>query len=107
MDIYYPNIVTTLKHFEEEYIQAPKTSNSNHFVNFEQTLNTLLPETPEQTKLARARQILGENLEAISDEQLETFIAQIEYLMNSWMDSYEKELFDGKTLREIAKTNTP
>lgn len=60
-------------------------------------------EPHEETKADKARHILGENANSIPTEQLETFIAQIEFLTNSWLDSYEKQLFDGKTLKELTK----
>ena len=71
--------------------------------NVEQLLSTFLPELPEQTKLSKARQILGEQGRNITDDQLETFIAQFEFLLNCWLDSYEKQLFTGKTLKELTR----
>ena len=68
-----------------------------------QALDNMLIESPELTKFNKARQLLGEKAKNISDEQLETFSAQFDYLINTWLDLYEKQLFDGKTLREISE----
>jgi len=67
-----------------------------------QVLDNILIELPEQTKINKVRQLLGEKAKNISDEQLETFSAQFDYLLNCWLDSFETQLFDGKTLREIS-----
>lgn len=95
--------------FESELIRGGTTqypidtSQLRFESSFHQIPSISFPETKETTKADKARQILGENGKNITDEQLETFIAQLELLMNSWLDSYERQLFDGKTLREITK----
>jgi ABC-type transporter MlaC component len=69
----------------------------------EQLFNNLFLEPSDQSKASKARQILGNAAGSISDEELEAFTAKLEYLTNSWLDSLEKQLFDGKTLRELTK----
>lgn len=68
-----------------------------------QVLDALLTESPEQSKINKVRQLLGEKAKDLSDDQLETFSAQLDYLLNCWLDTFEKQLFDGKTLREISE----
>ncbi len=100
--------------FEFELIQEDTTQfpiSSKEQLHFESSFSTNnlhslnIPsiEHKEETKADKARQILGENAKNIPTEQLDTFVAQLEFLTNSWLDSYEKQLFDGKTLREITK----
>jgi len=67
-----------------------------------QVLDNILIESAEQTKINKTREVLNESAKNISDEQLETFCAQFDYLLNCWLDSFETQLFDGKTLREIS-----
>ena len=69
----------------------------------EQLFNNLFLDTSDLTKVSKARQILGETANRLTDEELETFLAKLDYLTNNWLDSFEKLLFDGKTLREITK----
>lgn len=71
----------------------------------EQLFNNLFLEPTGQSKASKARQILGSAVGKISDEELETFTAKLEYLTNSWLDSFEKQIFDGITLRELAKSD--
>ncbi len=60
-----------------------------------------LPETVEQSKLSKIRAMLGTAATELSDEQLETLTAQGEYLIDCWLDDYERQLFAGKTLQEM------
>jgi hypothetical protein len=80
----------------------PQIPQSDEF-QLPQVLDSLLTESPEQTKINKVRQVLGEKAKNLSDEELETFSAQFDYLLNCWLDSFEKQLFDGKTLREISE----
>lgn len=48
-----------------------------------------------------ARQILGKTAEEISDEQLQDQMTKLKYLAESWLDEYEKSIFEGKTLSEF------
>jgi len=75
------------------FLHSPKS--------LEQTLQTLFPEPQEENKLQKARRILGNTVSEISDEQLEVFLTEIQYLLNGFFDHYEKQLFNGMTLRQV------
>jgi hypothetical protein len=79
--------------------------NSEQKKNPEQLFNNFFLEASEQTKTVKARQIIGKNSNDITDEELESFTAKLDYLTNSWLDSYEKQLFNGKTIRELTKSD--
>ncbi len=51
--------------------------------------------------IAEARQILGEVAKNMTDEQIRDQIACISYLTHSWLEEYERKVFDGKTLNEM------
>jgi len=57
---------------------------------------------PEQTRedkaLQRATEILGKEY---STEDVKSLIASFEYLINNWLEEYEKKVFDNKTVKEI------
>ena len=65
---------------------------------------SILPEHFEDNKIQRARSILGNKASQISDEEIETSLVQFEYLVNSWLDEFERNIFENKTLQEILKT---
>jgi len=69
---------------------------SNNLIN---TLNTMFPEqTHEDKTLQRAKEILGKDYPT---EEVKALIASFEYLINNWLEEYEREVFDRKTVKEI------
>ncbi len=91
---------------QEQFVPIPKDLTTEKYT-FEHAFGNLLQEPIEQTKTMKARQILGESGKEIPDEQLEMFVSQMDYLINCWLDTYERKIFDGKTLREISKSDQP
>jgi predicted negative regulator of RcsB-dependent stress response len=53
------------------------------------TLNTIFPDASEKTKLQKAKNTLGETIKDQTDEQLQTFITESQYLIDSWLNDYE------------------
>ena len=49
----------------------------------------------------KAREILGETAKDMSDDDVREQIAMIKYLTESWIDEFERQIFDGKTLQEF------
>ena len=69
---------------------------SDNIIN---ALNTMFPEqTREDKTLQRAEEILGKDY---STEDVKSLIASFEYLINAWLEEYEKKVFDNKTVKEI------
>lgn len=69
----------------------------------EKTLNTIFLDKKEETKLQKARKILGEEIAGVTDGELGVYIAEFQFLLDSWLDEYEKQIFDGKTLKQLTK----
>ena len=75
-----------LKHFPQ----------SNILTN---TLNEMFPEQAHEDKtVQKAREILGEKY---TIDDVKSQIASFEYLINIWMEEYEKKVFNNKTLKEL------
>lgn len=76
---------------------------SPHIKDLENTLSNIFPTTREENNLQRARRMLGDIAASLSDSELETFLTEFEYLLDSWMDEFEKKIFDNKTLIQLLK----
>ena len=61
----------------------------------------IFPESPEENKVQKARAILGEIAKDLPDEELAVYITQFQYLLDSWLDIYEKQIFNGITLQQL------
>ncbi len=65
-------------------------------------LNQIFEEQTEDQKIIlEAREILGEDAAKCSDEQLINLISEMKYLLETWMEEFERSIFDGKTLNEL------
>lgn len=73
--------------------------------SLEQTLSSIFPDNQEENKVNKARKILGETVISYSDEQLAGVVTDFEYLIDCWLDLFEKQTFEGKTLRELLGTS--
>ena len=73
----------------------------------ENTLKTIFPTVQEENKIVKAKRILGETVHDLPDNILESFITELEYLAESWLDDYEQSVFEGFTLDELLKGVKP
>jgi hypothetical protein len=72
-----------------------------HSKIFESTLSKIFPGKQEETRIQKARLIMGDDVKDLSDEDLEVFLTEFQYLIDCWLDEYEKQVFNNKTLREL------
>ena len=81
-------------------VMAEKPS-SKPGTSLETALKHIFPEKQDENKLQKARLIMGEAVKDLSDEELETFITEFQYLIEAWVDSFERQIFDNKTLKQL------
>ena len=55
----------------------------------------------EQRDIVEARQILGDSAIDLTDGQVQGLVNEVQFLVDSWLDEYEKREFDGKSLDEV------
>jgi hypothetical protein len=55
----------------------------------------------EDVDIEEARVILGDTARQLTDEQLKDICVEIQYLVETWLDDYERSIFGDKTLREL------
>ncbi len=66
---------------------------------FANSIHQMFPEQEhENNTVLRAKQILGDKY---SLEDVKTMVASYEYLINKWLEEYEKKIFNGETLKEL------
>ncbi len=75
----------------------------NPKIALENVLSEIFPQPTEENKVYRTRQLLGSRAQNLSDEEIETIISEFDYLINTWLDVFEKNIFQGMTLKEILK----
>ena len=55
----------------------------------------------EQKDIDEAREILGDAAKDLTDDQLKDQVVMVQFLIESWMDEFERKIFNGKTLNEL------
>lgn len=95
----------TTKVVSEAYARGIMTEKpySNPQASLEVKLKSIFPEKKTETRLQKARQIMGEAIKELSDEELESFITEFQYLIDAWVDSFEKQVFENKTLKQLLR----
>ncbi len=84
-----------------EVISEVNESPANPLNQLEQTLATIFPTDREENRVSKARGILGESARDFTDEQLGYLVTDFEYLVDTWLDLFEKKMLEGKTLKEV------
>ena len=80
-----------------------KDSILTHRKTFDSSLNTLFSNDQEETQIQKARAILGDTVADVPDEELSVYLTEFQYLLDEWLDIYEKQLFSGKTLQQLER----
>lgn len=72
----------------------------------EQAVSAIFPTEQQENKVLKARKILGEVAKNVTDEEIEVSLTKFEYLITAWLDEFERQNFEGKTLHEIVRSET-
>jgi hypothetical protein len=86
---------------ETSYKHGPDNFNQEQHSNYEK-INQIFTDQKEQKKtILEAREILGESAKDLSDDQIHELISEVQFLVDTWLEEYERKTFDGKTLEEL------
>lgn len=67
-------------------------------------INSYFSGQDQQSKtVLEAREILGKSANSLSDEEVYELVTEMQYLVDGWLEEYEKTVFDGKTLKELVR----
>ena len=65
-------------------------------------IQDLFPEQEHEEKsIKKAKEILGPLAGEFSKIELRELVAQVEYLVETWLDEFERDIFKGMTLKEL------
>lgn len=68
----------------------------------DKALDTIFPEQQHEDKtIKRAKEILGDLGKKMTNDEIKTLVAEIQYLCETWLDKYERNIFKGMTLNEF------
>lgn len=64
-------------------------------------IQRIFPDKQEETRLVLTRRIMGETVAALSDHDLEVFVTEFQFLIDSWLDEFERSIYNGLTLKQL------
>jgi hypothetical protein len=70
---------------------------------YDQINNYFSEQDQQQKTVQEAREILGESAANLTDEKVYDMVVGMQYLVDTWLEEFEKDVFDGKTLKEITQ----
>ncbi|MDO8570581.1 MAG: hypothetical protein Q7R97_03275 [Candidatus Daviesbacteria bacterium] len=77
--------------------QSKKPTNA-----LKESLDNLFPEQQYVEKnIQKSKEILGELAGEFTQEQFKDVITEVQFLAESWLDNFEREIFGGLTLQEL------
>ena len=74
-------------------------------MSIESALQNIFISNQEENRIQKARKIMGVKIDSLTDEEIAIYLTEFQYLIDTWMDEYEKKLLNGKTLRETLNEN--
>ncbi len=99
-------LTQVLEHISPNSLEKPKQSLEQP-PSFNQALNNLFPEQLYDDKeIQKAKEILGSITAELTPQQLEVVVAEVKYLAETWLDDFEREVFQGQTLKELLHNKT-
>lgn len=84
--------------------EHPFTSENNitSSQSLKKSLDDFFPEQQYEEKIIQeAKKILGPIVNEFTSEQLKDSVTEIMFLVETWLDDFERESFDGLTLKEL------
>jgi hypothetical protein len=55
----------------------------------------------DEIDIEKTKILLGDAGKKMTNEQLRDSFVEMQYLVETWLDAYERSIFGGKTLREL------
>ena len=71
--------------------------------SIDQALQRIFPGSKEESLIQRVRKIMGNDVAMLTDNVLGRYLTEYQSLIDMWIDSYEKGVFDGKSLQQYLK----
>jgi hypothetical protein len=66
-------------------------------------IHSIFPTQQEENRLQKARQVMGDEVKDLTDEDLEVYLTEFNFLLDAWMDEFERTVFNNKTLQQVLR----
>jgi hypothetical protein len=90
-----------LNNLETALINPFVTSDEAVNPSLDAALQNVYGNLQEESRLQKARRIMGRLVAETSDEELDIYVTELEYLITSWLDEFECQVYEGLTLKQL------
>ena len=77
----------------------------DHQDTYDQLNQLFVERDGKQKALLEARNLLGKREKELTDEEVTNLASEVQYLVDTWLEEFEREVYGGKTLNEIFNIN--
>ncbi len=86
---------------ESSFPSYHNNSNPEQQSNYEK-INQIFTDQKEHEKtILEARETLGDSAKDLDDGQIHELVSEVQFLVDTWLEEYERKVFNGKTLEEL------
>lgn len=85
---------------QELFTAITAQSGNSPRASIDTALRQIFTPASEETRVQKARRTMGDCVSSIPDEDLEVYLTEFQYLIDTWLDEYERSVFDGQTLQQ-------
>ncbi len=98
-------IITPLEQVFDEVTPKPipnQPQEKTAPISLKQSLDNLFPEQQyDEKNIQLAKEVLGDLAKEFTSDQLKDTVTEVQFLTQSWLDDFEREIFGGLTLMEL------
>jgi hypothetical protein len=91
-----PNNPANLKKTKPTGSHSPKL-----FDPLENAFKEIIPQNIEENTVIKMRRMLGDKAKEMPDDQVQCLATKFQFLIDTWLDEFEKDVFSGMTLKEV------
>ena len=82
------------------------SSQFNQLDTYDKLNEHLNTQDKQQKTVEKARQLLGKDGNSLTDEESYNLYTEIKFLTDSWVEEFERGVFNGKSLKELLGVDT-
>lgn len=75
-------------------------SSFENMQSLDAALSQIFRNRQEETRTEKARCTMAGAVDSLTDEELDIQLTEFQHLIDYWLDMFEQQLFDGKTLQQ-------
>ncbi len=79
----------------------PSDFQNNQQGTYDQINDLFNAQDQQEKTILKTREILGDSAKELTDAQVYDLTNEMQHLVNSWLEEFERKVFDGKTLNEL------